>query len=108
MERTKATQNVQHLSRLQGDGLGYDISSINDDGSPRYIEVKTTTSHFNQPFYMSENERKFFEEYGDSAFTYRVFNFKKEERHGKVKIVSKNKLFSDFTFDTSTWKVKPK
>ena len=35
LERTKATQNVQHLSRLQGDGLGYDISSINDDGSPR-------------------------------------------------------------------------
>jgi hypothetical protein len=40
IDRTNATQNVQHLSRLQGDGLGYDIASINDDGSPRYIEVK--------------------------------------------------------------------
>lgn len=50
-------QNVQHLSRLQGDGLGYDIYSINDDGSPRYIEVKTTSDDFNQPFFMSETWR---------------------------------------------------
>lgn len=62
MKRAEATQNVQHLSRLQGDGLGYDIFSINDDGSPRHIEVKTTTRGFKQPFYMSENEKVFFEE----------------------------------------------
>ncbi len=108
IERTKAIQNVQHLSRLQGDGLGYDISSINDDGSPRYIEVKTTSGDFNHPFYMSENERKFFEVYGDSAFIYRVYNFNKEARHGDVRIISKSELFSDFTFDTITWKVTPK
>jgi len=108
IERVKAMQNVQHLSRLQGDGLGYDISSINDDGSPRYIEVKTTSGDFNQPFFMSENERRFFEEYGDSAFIYRVYNFDKEARHGNVKIISSSELFSDFTFDTTTWKVTPK
>jgi hypothetical protein len=108
LERAKAIQNVQHLSRLQGDGLGYDISSINDDGSPRYIEVKTTSGDFNQPFFMSENERRFFEEYGDSAFIYRVYNFDKEARHGNAKIISSSELFSDFTFDTTTWKVTPK
>lgn len=108
IERAKAMQNVQHLSRLQGDGLGYDISSINDDGSPRYIEVKTTSGDFNQPFFMSENERRFFEEYGNSAFIYRVYNFDKEARHGNVKIISSSELFSDFTFDTTTWKVTPK
>ena len=108
LERTIATQNVQHLSRLQGDGLGYDISSINDNGSPRYIEVKTTSGNFNQPFFMSENERRFFEVYGDTAFIYRVYNFKKEERHGDVRIISSSELFSDFTFDTTTWKVTPK
>ena len=108
LERTIATQNVQHLSRLQGDGLGYDISSINDNGSPRYIEVKTTSGNFNQPFFMSENERRFFEEYGDTALIYRVYNFKREERHGDVRIISSSELFSDFTFDTTTWKVTPK
>lgn len=108
IEIAKAMQNVQHLSRLQGDGLGYDISSINDDGSSRYIEVKTTSGDFSQPFFMSENERRFFEEYGNSAFIYRVYNFNKEARHGNVRIISSSELFSDFTFDTTTWKVTPK
>ena len=108
LKRTKAIQNVQHLSRLQGDGLGYDIYSINNDGSPRYIEVKTTSGDFNQPFFMSENERRFFKEYGESAFIYRVYNFNKEARHGDVKVVTSSDLFSDFAFDTTTWKVTPK
>lgn len=108
IDRTLATQNVQHLSRLQGDGLGYDISSINDDGSPRYIEVKTTSGDFNQPFYMSKNERHFFEEYEDSAFIYRVYNFNRETRRGDVRIITQTELFSDFTFDTITWQVRPK
>lgn len=108
IDRTKAIQNVQHLSRLQGDGLGYDISSINNDGSPRYIEVKTTNGGFNQPFYMSKNERHFFEEYADSAFIYRVFNFNRETRRGEVRIISQNELFSNFNFDTITWQVTPK
>lgn len=108
IDRTSASQNVQHLSRLQGDGLGYDIASINDDGSPRYIEVKTTSGGFNQPFYMSKNERHFFEEYGDSAFIYRVYNFNRETRRGDVRIITQTELFSNFNFDTITWQVTPK
>ena len=107
IDRTIATQNVQHLSRLQGDGLGYDIFSINDDGSPRYIEVKTTSGDFNQPFYMSKNEKNFFEEYGNSAFIYRVYNFNRETRRGDVTIITQNELFSNFNFDTITWQVTP-
>ncbi|MBS1764112.1 MAG: DUF3883 domain-containing protein [Bacteroidetes bacterium] len=108
IDRTSAIQNVQHLSRLQGDGLGYDISSINNDGSPRYIEVKTTSGGFNQPFYMSKNEKNFFEEYGDSAFIYRVYNFNRETRRGDVTIITQNELFTNFNFDTITWQVTPK
>jgi len=108
IDRTTAIKNVQHLSRLQGDGLGYDIFSINDDGLPRYIEVKTTSGDFNQPFYMSKNERHFFEEYEASAFIYRVYNFNRETRRGDVKIISQNELFSNFNFDTITWQVTPK
>jgi hypothetical protein len=108
IERATAMQNVQHLSRLQGDGLGYDISSINDNGSPRYIEVKTTSGGFNQPFYMSKNEKHFFEYYEDSAFIYRVYNFSKETRHGDVRVISSSELFTDFNFDTITWQVTPR
>lgn len=108
IDRAKAIANVQHLSRLQGDGLGYDISSINDNGSPRYIEVKTTSGDFNQPFYMSKNETHFFEEYKKSAFIYRVYNFNRETRRGDVKIINQGVLFSDFNFDAVTWQVTPK
>lgn len=108
IDRTTAIKNVQHLSRLQGDGLGYDIFSINDDGLPRYIEVKTTSGDFNQPFYMSKNERHFFDVYEASAFIYRVYNFNRETRRGDVKIISQNELFSNFNFDTITWQVTPK
>ena len=108
VDRLQATQYVQHLSRLQGDGLGYDILSINADGGTRFIEVKTTSGDFKQPFYMSRNEKQFFEEYGDLAFIYRVYNFNKETRRGGVRMISQSELFSDFTFDPITWQVVPK
>lgn len=99
---------VQHLSRLQGDGLGYDISSINSDGSIRFIEVKTTTSDVNAPFYMSRNEKNFFDVYGEQAYIYRVYNFNRETRNGEVKIISASELFNGYEFDPITWKVTPK
>ncbi len=99
---------VQHLSRLQGDGLGYDISSINSDGTIRFIEVKTTTSEVNAPFYMSKNEKKFFEVYDEQAYIYRVYNFNRETRNGEVKIITASELFNGYNFDPITWKVTPK
>lgn len=114
MSKTNAevSEYVSHLSRLQGDGLGYDILSINaineTDDSLRYIEVKTTSQNFTHPFYMSRNERNFFEEYPDSAYIYRVYNFDRNTRHGEVKIISQSDLFNNFIFDSITWKVSPK
>lgn len=99
---------VQHLSRLQGDGLGYDISSINSDGTIRFIEVKTTTSEMNTAFYMSKNEKKFFEVYGEQAYIYRVYNFNRETRNGEVKIITASELFNGYDFDPITWQVTPK
>lgn len=46
---------VQHLSKLQGDGLGYDISSIDDNGNILRIEVKTTLGSAETVFYMTRN-----------------------------------------------------
>lgn len=96
---------VQHLSKMQGDGLGYDISSINDDGTTRYIEVKTTEGNESTAFYMSENEKRFLEEYREQAFIYRVYDFNIETRHGKIKIISSKELFEKYKFDPTTYKV---
>jgi len=99
---------VAHLSQLQGDGLGYDISSQNDkNGQIRYIEVKTTKNGLDTPFYMSENERKFFKlhESNDNAYIYRVYDFDKESSHGKLMEISAKKLFSDYNFCANSYKV---
>lgn len=66
---------VDWTSDRIGDGTGYDIQSFNDDGSTRYIEVKTTNAGASTPFYVSQNEVDFSDEAGESYFIYRVFDF---------------------------------
>ncbi|WP_241208464.1 protein NO VEIN domain-containing protein [Streptococcus downei] len=34
------TGRLIHLSDVQGDGAGFDIISLNEDGTDRYLEVK--------------------------------------------------------------------
>jgi hypothetical protein len=72
------SREVVHTSVVQGDGAGYDILSFNEDGTPRYIEVKTTRGSLNTDFYMSPNEINFSEKHPDNFFLYRVYDFGSE------------------------------
>lgn len=100
-------ERVIHLSEEQGDGAGFDIVSLNQDGTDRYIEVKTTQSGADTPFYMTENERAYFEinRSENSSFIYRVFNFDINTRMGEVIIISAEELFSRYSFDPISYKV---
>lgn len=71
---------VEHVSRTQGDGLGYDILSFEPDGHPRHIEVKTTTFGERTPFYVSANEVRFARDHAQSFMLYRLFDFRKSPR----------------------------
>ena len=100
---------ILHLSRLQGDGLGYDISSVNADGSTRRIEVKTTSGGIDTPFYIYINEKLFFETYkNDGAYVYRVYNFDKLTRRGKIEIITAEDLLNDYNFNPITFAVTKK
>ena len=100
---------VQHLSKLQGDGLGYDISSIDEQGNILRIEVKTTSASADTIFYMSRNEKEFFEQYqNDGAVIYRVFNFDKTARRGEIKIITAVELLNDYNFDPVNFAVTKK
>ena len=47
---------VKYVARDRGDGCGYDIESVEDDGiTSRYIEVKTTTGGLSQSIYFTDN-----------------------------------------------------
>lgn len=70
-------KGVKWVSESLGDGLGYDIASFKPDGSPLYIEVKTTQGLATAPFLVSPNEVAASSDLKDAYVIYRVFNFGK-------------------------------
>jgi hypothetical protein len=71
---------IEHVSRTQGDGLGYDVLSFGERGEPRLIEVKTTRFGKMTPFYASRNEIVVSAEQSDCYHLYRVFSFGPQPR----------------------------
>jgi|GEM_PF-1725878 len=59
LKKSGYSTKIQHVS-LTDDSKGYDILSFEEDGSERYIEVKSTKNQTMNKgsFYISENERK--------------------------------------------------
>lgn len=70
-------ERIEHVSKTQGDGLGYDILSFETSGKERFIEVKTTAFAKETPFYASMNEVAYSEEFQDQFHLYRLFEFRK-------------------------------
>lgn len=67
---------VWHTSILDGDGCGYDIESVEDDGiTKRFIEVKTTSGDCGTSIYFTNNELQFSKEHRGNYYIYRVYNF---------------------------------
>ncbi|HEL9599100.1 TPA: DUF3883 domain-containing protein [Streptococcus suis] len=46
----------EHVSKVEGDGLGYDIRAWDGDGNEIHIEVKTSKEKYSDGFEMSRNE----------------------------------------------------
>ena len=80
-------QQVVHTSVIQGDGAGYDVKSFNEDGSVRYIEVKSTRGSVGTDFYMSPNEIKFSEQHSNNFYLYRVYDMGNESGEASFYIV---------------------
>ena len=71
----RLAERIEHVSRTRGDGLGYDISSFDESGRERLIEVKTTRFGVMTPFFASRNEVAVSEEQASRFHLYRVFRF---------------------------------
>ncbi|BCC17675.1 MULTISPECIES: protein NO VEIN domain-containing protein [Bacillus cereus group] len=74
---------------------GYDIQSFFEDGSYKYIEVKSTTAR-NVNFYLTNNELEVAKLLGDNYFIYRVSNLRSIPQINKIQnpydLISQNKL----------------
>jgi hypothetical protein len=73
--RKDLADKVAWVSDSLGDGLGYDIRSFAGDGSPIFIEVKTTRGPITTAFHVTENERRVATRIGATFRIYRLFGF---------------------------------
>lgn len=71
------SERVEHVARSQGDGLGYDVLSFDENGRERLIEVKTTAFGEQTPFYVSRNEVARSEVQPEHFHLYRLFEFRR-------------------------------
>ncbi len=72
--REDLVREIEWIARYD-DGAGYDIFSKNEDGSDRYIEVKTTKLSKETPIFFSKREFDFSIKYREQFNLYRLFNF---------------------------------
>lgn len=75
--RPRLAERIEHVSKSQGDGAGYDIASFEADGRDRLIEVKTTMFGSMTPFFASSREVDVSETRAANFHLYRVFKFRK-------------------------------
>ena len=78
---------VVHVSQSEGDGAGYDLRSVADDGSLVHIEVKTTTGGITTPFEVTRNELAFSEDHSDSYRLYRLYEFDEKLNRAKCFVI---------------------
>lgn len=97
---------VLHVSDVEGDGAGYDIRSYTSDGSVKYIEVKTTTGGPRSAYYMSRLEVAFSENYSESYYLYRLYDF--NTKTGKASFFVQKGRIADFSeLQPFTYIVRP-
>ena len=87
MNRADLAEKIIHVSKVEGDGAGYDIRSYDKNGEVKYIEVKTTRGNINTDFYMSPREIAFSQINEKNYYLYRVYDLKKQTNNGKFYII---------------------
>lgn len=100
---TEINKKLKHSSVEEGDGLGYDIKSVDEMGNEIFIEVKATTGGFGTPFYITRHELYCSEENSAKYRLYRLYHFDPIKNKGKIKIFSGD--LSSFCVQASNYKV---
>jgi hypothetical protein len=73
--RTRLAEMVEHTADVEGEGAGFDVRSFHLDGTPKFIEVKTTRGDERTEFYASRNEVHFSQKNPHTFYLYRVYDF---------------------------------
>ena len=87
--------------KIVKDGEGYDILSFDENGNEICIEVKTTKGNEKTPFYLSQNEKLFFEKNFNKYMIYRLYNYDLDNNYADffiIKDFDKELLFQPTEF----------
>jgi hypothetical protein len=103
--RPDLAAQIRHVSVIEGDGTGYDISSFSPDGKRKYIEVKTTEGDACTDFFISANEVEFSRIHSQYYCLYRVFEFDTSRNSGKV-FIHRGSLAPQFELSATQFRVK--
>lgn len=85
--KEKLASKIRHIASEKGDGAGFDIESFNEDGSIKFIEVKTTKGKFAQPFYITRSELEKSRQEKQSYSLYRVYDYDESTDTAKLEII---------------------
>lgn len=99
---------IRHVSKLDGDGAGYDICSFNADKKVVYIEVKSTTGKKDTPFYMSASEYEFYELHRNNYIIARVYEFDISTKTGKIEYIFGTEFEGVFAKEISSYVISYK
>lgn len=86
--REKGLGKLAEKVKFAKHGQGYDVLSYNKNGSEIYIEVKTTSGNEKRPFYLSQNEKLFFERNSRKYLIYRLYNYDFDKNYADFFIVT--------------------
>ncbi|MGH8699954.1 MAG: DUF3883 domain-containing protein [Burkholderiales bacterium] len=76
--KEKLADRIEHISVTQGDGLGFDVLSFDQNGRDRLIEVKTTSFGKETPFFITRGEVGLSRFKTHAFHIYRLFDFRKK------------------------------
>lgn len=79
------SEQVRWVSKLDGDGAGYDILSFEPSGREKLLEVKTTNGWERTPFYISRNELAVAEQNQKTWSLVRLWNFSQKPRAFEIR-----------------------
>jgi hypothetical protein len=90
------------------DGDGYDIRYLDEEGTERYIEVKTTTGAYNTSFYFTGPELEAARHLKDNYLIYRVYDLNMDNGKGKMIPITLEQAQEEFDFKPIVYSCQPK
>lgn len=81
-------ERVLHVSVVEGDGAGHDLRSFEVDGTPKFIEIKTTKGSATTPFFISPNELEFSKQHPANYYLYRLYEFDGDTKTAKAFVLT--------------------